>query len=330
MIPEHKQTAVKKALQAAFHTDAFEHIQPLTKGLSGALIFKITVHDRPYLLRVITRTDAIGDPAFYYGCMEVAAENTLAPAIRYLSSEDRISITDFVTEKPFSVATARATLPQLLRQLHNLPKFPYRMNYFESMERFMPQLSAARLLPEEEIQELYALYERIARVYPKYDLENWVSSHNDSKPDNIVFDGQRPWLVDWESAFLNDRYLDLAIVANFIVTNEAEEAAYLAAYFEETADDYRQARFFLMQQLLHFYYFLFLRVIDKSYSPTEQTTLPARDFREFHNGLWQGEILLTDTEAKREYARLHLEQFRQKAQTPRFEASLRLVGYPPA
>ncbi|MDQ2776013.1 MAG: hypothetical protein M3Y57_14020 [Acidobacteriota bacterium] len=37
-----------------------------------------------------------------------------------------------------------------------------------------------------------------------------------------MFDGRRAWLIDWKAAFLNDRYFDLAIVANFVVTNEAD------------------------------------------------------------------------------------------------------------
>lgn len=34
------------------------------------------------------------------------------------------------------------------------------------------------------------------------------------KPENILFDGVRSRLVDWEAASLNDRYTDLAVVAN--------------------------------------------------------------------------------------------------------------------
>jgi thiamine kinase-like enzyme len=60
-----------------------------------------------------------------------------------------------------------------------------------------------------------------------------VSSHNDLKPENTLFDGDRVWLVDWEAAFLNDRYHDLATVENFVVTNDAEEEAHLRAYFGE-------------------------------------------------------------------------------------------------
>jgi thiamine kinase-like enzyme len=39
----------------------------------------------------------------------------------------------------------------------------------------------------------------------------------------LLFDGQRVWLVDWQAAFVNDRYFDLAVAANFVVTNDADE-----------------------------------------------------------------------------------------------------------
>jgi thiamine kinase-like enzyme len=157
-------------------------------------------------------------------------------------------------------------------------------------------------------------------------MENWVSCHNDSKPENIVFDGQRPWLVDWEAAFLNDRYLDLAIVANFVVTNEQEEKAYLETYFEEAVDEYKHARPFLMQQILHLYYFIFLMVFDRGEKPIEINKINQRGFREFHNGMWNGVISLEDALTKREYAMVHLEQFLLKAGTNRFKDSLRIVG----
>jgi hypothetical protein len=39
-----------------------------------------------------------------------------------------------------------------------------------------------------------------------------VSSHNDPVPANILFDGRRPWLIDWEWAYRNDPLVDVAIV----------------------------------------------------------------------------------------------------------------------
>src|SRR5579864_4816310 len=43
-----------------------------------------------------------------------------------------------------------------------------------------------------------------------------------------------PRLADrLEAAFLSDRYTDLAVAANFVVTNDAEEDVYLRTYFGE-------------------------------------------------------------------------------------------------
>ena len=73
----------------------------------------------------------------------------------------------------------------------------------------------------------------------------------DLKPENILFDGRRAWLMDWVAASVNDRYFDLAIVANFVITSDADELAYLERYFGQRPDEYQRARFFLMRQVLH-------------------------------------------------------------------------------
>src|SRR3569832_1382627 len=43
-----------------------------------------------------------------------------------------------------------------------------------------------------------------------------VVSHNDMNPGNILWDGTRAWLVDWEAAGLNHPHYDLAAFAMFL------------------------------------------------------------------------------------------------------------------
>jgi thiamine kinase-like enzyme len=325
MIPENKQPAVKKALHAAFGANEFESVQQLTKGLSSALIFKIIVRGKPYLLRVITSTDAMGDPAFYFNCMTIADDAAIGPRIHYLNIEDRISITDFIEPHHFPITEAREKMPDLLKRLHTLPKFPFRMNYFEKMEGFLSKFKAANILPASVTKDVFELYARVANVYPRYDQENWVSCHNDVKPENILFDGTRPWLVDWEAAFLNDRYLDLAIVANFVVMNDNDEANYLERYFGRTADEYEHARFFLMRQLLHTYYFIFFMFFGAEGKPVDPN-MDKPDFRDFHDGIWNDEISLVNSDVKVKYAWVHMEQFLYNSRMKRFEESLNIVS----
>ena len=153
-----------------------------------------------------------------------------------------------------------------------------------------------------------------------------VSSHNDLfKPDNILFDGRRVWLVDWEAAFLNDRYADLAVVANLLVANEAEERLYLQEYFGKPPDEYQLARFFLMQQVAHIFYtlaFVFMSMATEPVNLSEDVP----DFRNFQRRLWTGEINLESKEMKIAYAKAHWNQSLQDRQQPRFQEALNIVS----
>jgi len=136
--------------------------------------------------------------------------------------------------------------------------------------------------------------------------------------------------VDWEGAFLNDRYLDLAIVANFVVRNEQEEIEYLKSYFGNTVDEYKRAQFFIMQQMLHVYYFTFLMMTGAAGKPVDVNTIAKYDFRNFHERLWNGEIDLANNDVKIQYAWTHREEFLRNMQTKRLEDSLRIIAAPKA
>lgn len=326
MIPENKQAAVNKGLEFSFGTSHLEEIQPLAKGLSSALVFKIIVQGNPYLLRVIMREDAVADPTHYFGCMQAAAAAGVAPPIFYLDYQNRISITGFVHERHFSKEDARHLMPIYIRRLHNLPKFPFRLQYFDRMEGFMEKFRTARLVPDQMINEIFSIYDLIADVYPRDKQENWASCHNDLKPENVIFDGARPWFVDWESAFLNDPYLDLAMVTNFLIENKEQEAEFLRQYFARLANEYEHSRLFLMQQLLHVYYFASFILFSGQNKPVDIEALPKQDFKTFHDRILKGEVSLANTQSKLEYAWVHKDQLLLNANGKRLNESMMAIS----
>src|SRR5258706_15923009 len=96
-------------------------------------------------------------------------------------------------------------------------------------------------------------YEHIRAAYA-WDASSLVSSHNDPNPRNIIFDGDRLWLVDWETAFRNDPLTDVAILAdNFAPTPDLEDVL-LQAWFGGAPDRHLRARLILMRQLTRLYY----------------------------------------------------------------------------
>jgi len=325
MIPEEKSAGVARALRETFGVTEFEDTCRMTKGLSSDLVFRIVVHGSPFLLRIMTRINETNAPERIFACMKAAAEAGVAPRVLYCNAEDGIAIIDFIEAAPFPLTEARMLLPRTLRRLHALPPFPKAFNYVTAHNGFIWRFRAAGLLPHDEIEEAFRRYEQICAAYPRLDAD-MVSCHMDLKPENIVFDGLRPWLIDWMAASVNDRYFDLSIVANFIATNETEERIYLAEYFGRPPDEYQLARFFLMRQVLHMFYAAVFLLLGSAGKPIPRANdLPS--FREFHDRIWAGEVDLSDNDMKIVYGRVHWEQLLTNVQQTRFNEALRIVSH---
>lgn len=333
MIPQEKIAAITRGLSEAFGVTALEEIRAITQRPASNLAYRIIVRGSAFLLRINTRA---GDTARHYACMKAAAEAGLAPRVWYTNAEDRISITDFVNASPFPVAEALVRIPAALRTLHALPPFPevpnrinttctFLINKGDAVDAFLHRFRAAEILPKAESDELLARYAQIAAVYPHHALD-MASSHNDLfKPDNMIFDGQHLWLVDWEAAFLNDRYADLAVAANLVVSNDAEERAFLQEYFGRPPDHYQLARLHLARQLAHTFYAMGFLLIGSGGKPIDWSG-PVPSFRDFHRRFWAGEIELSDNATKITYGRVHTEQLFENVYQERYAEALEIVA----
>lgn len=324
MIPEEKKAAVARALHETFGVTEFADIRGMTKGLSSDLVFRIVVRGAPYLLRIMTRIDERMDPDRIFACMNSASRAGLTPCVRYSNAADGISITDFVEAVPFPATQALVQLPGTLRRLHALPPFPKAFNYVTAHNGFIWRFRNASLLAKEEIEDVFTRYERACATYPRLDSD-MVSCHMDLKPENILFDGQQVWLNGWQAAFVNDRYFDLAVAANFLLANDDDELTYLERYFGQRSNEYQRARFFLMRQVVHMLSATVFLMLGSAGKPIDQSgELPS--FIDFHRRIWAGEVNLADNDLKIVYGRVHWEQLLQKMRQAQFEEALRIVS----
>jgi Ser/Thr protein kinase RdoA (MazF antagonist) len=331
MIPQEKLAAVTHGVNEAFGVAAFDDIRDLTERPGSNRAFRIVVKGSPYLLRINTRP---GDMTRHFACMQAAADAGLAPRVRYASAEDRISITDFVEAVLLPAADALRRVPAALRTLHALPPFPvapfnttctFLLNRGPALDGFLQKFRAAKILPEPDLEELLAQYERIAATYSSLDPDP-VPSHNDLfKPDNMLFDGTRLWLVDWEAAFQNDRYADLAVVANMLAADEAEEQVFLHEYLGAPPVSYQAARLYLMRQLAHIFYAMAFLSIGSAGDPVDWSE-PVPAYSDFQRRFWAREVALADNYSKIVYGRVHWERLRHTLRQPRFDEALRIVA----
>jgi len=191
--------------------------------------------------------------------------------------------------------------------------------------RIPPEVPGVELLPENQTEELLARYQQVAAVHSRLDSDR-APGHNDLfKPDNMLFDGNRLWLVDWEAAFQNDRYADLAVVANMIVTNESEERIYLQEYFGEPGDEYQRARFYLMRQLAHMFYAMAFLTLGSSGKPIDRSE-PVPEYSDFQRRFWAREVGLEDNQAKTVHGRVHWERLAQNMRQARFDEALSILS----
>jgi aminoglycoside phosphotransferase (APT) family kinase protein len=331
MIPQENSAAASLGLNEAFGVTEFDDIRDLTERPGSNRAFRIIVQGSAYLLRINTRP---GDMARHITCMQAAADAGLAPRVRYASIDDRISITDFVETVPLRAQDALVQIPATLRRLHALPPFPgspfnttctFLLNKGPVLDGFLEKFRTSSILPENETKELLACYQQVAAVFLRLDSD-LAPSHNDLfKPDNMLFDGQRLWLVDWEAAFQNDRYADLAVVANMIVTNESEEMIFLQEYFGEPPDEYQRSRFYLTRQLAHIFYAMAFLTLGSSGKPVERSE-PVPAYSDFQRRIWVREVSLADNQARTVYGRVHWEQLSQNMRQARFDEALRIVS----
>ena len=74
-----------------------------------------------------------------------------------------------------------------------------------------------------------------------------VFGHNDLLPGNVMDDGKRLWLIDWEYAGFGTAMFDLANLSSNGEFAAADDAALLDAYFEGKADDALRRAFTAMK-----------------------------------------------------------------------------------
>ena len=301
MIAPSLQEIVDRALAAAFGTPSCDDVKVLTGGMRSALACRVVVRGRAYFLRVGAST--LVDPAYELACTRAAADAGIAPSVCYADPADRVLIADFIERaprpRPFAPLLAAA-----IARVHALPRWSKAIHHLATLDMFISRLREANL--RADAADVLARYSDVSAVYPR-DSE-LVSCHNDLNPRNILFDGQHVWIIDWEAAFVNDRYADLANAASFYVRDAREEADYLAAYFGEPATDYQRARFALARFANHLSYLALLSLMAARAGLTSQ---PTPDFYAFHDGLLDGSIDLADNAIKLQYANVHLEAARR-------------------
>lgn len=308
-IPAALQAPVNLALQAVFGTTTLDAITPLRAGLSSALVLRVVVGGRPSLLRIERAASPLLAPEAHYAAMIAAADAGLAPAVRYTDAAHGVAIIDHIDAQPLNrypggLPALGLALGAMVARLQRTPALPPLMEHLDGLRQIIADTLATGLIAPEAAAAPLDLWARLAERVPRTPVEERVSSHNDLNRNNVLYDGQRLWIIDWESAFANDPYVDPATLCNFFGVEGPDEDALLRAVFGE-ASAQRRSRLRLMRQVGNlFYAMMFMRLVAGSRAPDAppRADLSAPPLRVVRQGLASGAVQLDRPEGQWLYA----------------------------
>ena len=211
-------------------------VTPLPGGITNTN-YRVDVAGEAFVVRVGTPgAEVLGiDREREYRCLIAAGAAGAAPEVVYCRPAEGVLVTRFV---PGRALASGETLPpegvarvvQTMHRYHNGPAFPGSFSPFRTLDEYR---SAARRGSAPLPLDIDSLYSALARLEEALQPGETTirPCHNDLWGPNLIDDGQRVVIVDWEYAGMGDLYFDLANFAIYHCPSDAADTALLRAYF---------------------------------------------------------------------------------------------------
>lgn len=319
-LPIAQRDAAYAALRATIGSTHVDSIRPVSGGVSGAFVFRVDAGGHRYVLRMEGPASPLRNP-HQYASMRIVADAGMAPRLHHLDETARVVVMDFIEDRPLETfpggprELARAT-GQMLKQLQALPSFPRFVAYPDIVARLWAHVCRTGLFAD-GILDPHT--ERLARIRDAYvwNPENSVSSHNDVLPRNVLFDGNRLWLVDWEAAYLNDPLVDVGTALdNFAPTPELEEVL-LQAWLGRAPDQSLRERLTLIRALSRLFYAgVLLSASALAPRARPEADLSVLTYAEFEQAVRSGRLTPETSETSHALGKIFLASFLSGAVPP--------------
>jgi len=211
-------------------------IDKIAAGLSGAGVYRITCPDGAFVLKVSDPNEPVERWRTKLEIQQLASDAQVAPRIVHADESRRAVVSEFVVDRSFPMLffnpatreSAIALLGRAIRRVHDIP-VPVGATGRDAREflaEVWAEIGANGSLPTFVVDAV----QRELSATPLAPERPAVLSHNDVNPTNIVYDGQRLRLLDWEVAGSNDPFYDLAAIAVFLRMDEGTCRQLIAAH----------------------------------------------------------------------------------------------------
>ena len=269
-------------------------IEELPGGLTNRN-YKVATPDGTFVARISSGGSellAIDRDCEYRNSVTAAAAGAGAPVVEY-RPQDRLLVIGYLEGRTYGAAdvAAHENIPRIAdpcRRLHHGARFGNDFDMFDIQRRY---LSVARArgfrIPAgyDDLLPQFSAAEKALAVR----AEGTVPCNNDLLPANLIDDGERIWLIDYELSGNNDACFELG--------NIAAEAQLSAGALEELVTAYygrprrsKTARAWLLGGLVGMYGWTLWGAIQAKISTIDY------DFTGYYTARWERALAVMDTD----------------------------------
>jgi hypothetical protein len=259
--------------------------------------------------------------------MQSAAAAGIAPRVHYVDEANRVAISDFIDQQPLHLFPGGPTglvkaLAQLIRTLQGQSTFPDFVQYPDIIGRLFAHVRRTGLFAPGILDQHTEHFERMREAYFA-GPPTLLASHNDCIPSNILFDGTRLWLIDWESAYRNDPLVDVAVTFDTLARSRELQSLFFHEWLGREADPELWSRLDIVQSLTRLYY---AGVFLSGSAAAEWRTAPESDVTapsvaQFHQAICSRQLIPGTPETKHILGKMFLSSFLSGALPPGFDAA---------
>lgn len=213
------------------------NIQPFGSGCSNQN-YLLTIDQVRYFIRIGSPSrQFLGlDSSKEYSIMQLAASLDLTPKILAADVDKEIIVMPFIESKPVDLHQRNYLVDtvKLLKKLHNSKQhLSFSATPEEIISFYLEKINELKI-------ELSPLQIDLINRRPKLSLVPLVPCHLDLKGENVLDDGERLWLIDWEYGAMSEPFFDLASLASADSFTVDEMDELLNIYAESPSQEMRQ------------------------------------------------------------------------------------------
>jgi thiamine kinase-like enzyme len=211
-----------------------------------------------YVVRLAGKdTRALGiDRAAERDATAAAARVGIGPAVTAFLPDEGVLVTRYIEGRPLRVEEVAepevlADVAESLRTVHRGPRLRAKFSPFRTVDDYHAIAEERGVHVGQYYEQAHALAGDIERTMVGPDHAR-VLCHDDLLPENLIYDGERVRIVDWEYAGMGDRFFDLGNLSTNARLDEGDDEWLLTAYWGEPPTARRFAALRLMRLMSDF------------------------------------------------------------------------------